>query len=232
MITIATVNVGNYRGMGARYVNALFNGCARHLTVPFRFACLTDDASGLHCAVEPRTIPGGIEGWYNKLALFRPHAFEDGERVFYIDLDTVILGNIDDIVSFDGPFAMLNHPHSPSLRRSGIMAWEAGRYTYLWNAWMEQGRPISPGGDQVRIAKQVPAALAFQDMFPGRILSFKAECARDRTPTRSARAAWWKALKAQYFHAPYPECASIVYFHGRPKPDNCWTPWVREAWRG
>ena len=41
-----------------------------------------------------------------------------------------------------------------------------------------------------------------------------------------------KALKARYRELPYPEGASIVYFHGQPKPDNCRSKWVREAWDG
>ena len=42
MVTIAAVNVGNYRGMGTRYVNALYRGCTRNLTIPFRFVCFTE----------------------------------------------------------------------------------------------------------------------------------------------------------------------------------------------
>ena len=230
VITIATVNVGNYRGMGARYVNALFRGCARNLTVPFRFICFTDDGRGLEPGIGLRPVPPGLDGWYNQLAMFQPDAFEAGERVLYMDLDTIIMGNIDDIAAYDGPFAMLANPYSPGVPcQSGIMAWEAGPYANICDEWTTRGFPTVRGGDQEWIRPRISEAVALQSLFPGRMLSFKYECAGLAHP-RNRRDAELKALWAKYVRVPCPPKASIVYFHGQPKPDNCRSRWVSETW--
>jgi len=44
---------------GPHYVNALREGVSRHLTAPFRFLCLTDDAAGLKTGIE--SAPTGIQ---------------------------------------------------------------------------------------------------------------------------------------------------------------------------
>jgi len=230
VVTIAAVSVGNYCGMGARYVNALFRGCARNLTIPFRFVCFTDDDRGLEPAIGVRSVPPRLDGWYNKLALFRPDAFEVGERVLYIDLDTIVLGNIDDIARYDGPFAMLANAYVPGVPcQSGIMAWEAGRHANIWDEWSASGFPTVPGGDQEWIQHRVSGAVTLQSFFPGRLLSFKYECAKLASP-RNRRDAELKALWARYVRVPYPSGASIVYFHGQPKPHNCRSRWVGDAW--
>jgi hypothetical protein len=148
VLTVAALNVGNYRGMGARYVNALYRGCTRNLTVSHSFVCFTDDASGLLAEIEPRCVPVGLDGWYNKIALFRAEAFPSGTRVLYFDLDTVILGNIDRLAAYEGAFAALSDPGLPSIINSSIMAWEAGRYCDVWTRWAEESFPKVPGGDQ------------------------------------------------------------------------------------
>jgi hypothetical protein len=61
--------------------------------------------------------------------------------------------------------------------------------------------------------------------------SFKAECWGRREPAKSSLHAKWRALTARYAQVPYPVGARVVYFHGEPKPDNCRTVWVKDAWR-
>ena len=55
--------------------------------------------------------------------------------------------------------------------------------------------------------------------------STRARLNRDRR-----RDAELKALWAKYVRVAYPAKASIVYFHGQPKPDNCRSRWVGETW--
>ncbi len=207
MLNIATVQVGNYRGRGRDYVTALFNGCRKHLTVPARFVCFTDDADTIPEGVEPRILPKGIDGWYNKLLLFHPSAFDAGERVLYFDLDTIIVRTIDKLAGYDGPFAALRDVYHPEEIGSGVMAWEAGRCDHIFAAWKDAGCPTHPRGDQGVIAEHVEA-VRLQDIFPNMLVSQKVECWGGRIP---------------------PD-ASVVFFHGEPKPDNCPHAWVHEAW--
>lgn len=237
MLTIAAVNIGNYRGMGARYVNALFSGCARNLTVPFNFVCLTDDANGLRPEIKPQLldkglVPPHLHPVYWKLALFRPGAFREDERVLFMDLDIVILSNIDDIASYAGPFAMVREPYFPAELNSSIMAFRP-RHCDLWTKWASEGFPEHRVAEQGWIADRLNnAAVRLQDVFPGRIRSFNIDCRKlspkPPTPMQQRLRSWHYRL----FSVPYPRGASIVFFQGGLKPDNCKVPWVQDAWRG
>lgn len=64
-----------------------------NLTVPFFFACVTDqDLEGIHC-IKPIC---DYQGWWQKLSLFE---IADGPSL-YFDLDTVITGNIDYLAEY------------------------------------------------------------------------------------------------------------------------------------
>lgn len=185
-----------------RHVVRLRNALARNLTLPYEFVCLTD---------RPEEIPGvksiEILGSWNRLELFRPGLFEEG-RVIYFDLDTLILQNIDDLLSLGKGFHVLR-PWDEKNRLAGLhvpalMAWESRQFGFLYQGGEGDDREcISRGlmaqGVQVR---------ALQDEIPG-IYSYKRSCVGDRLP-RDAR---------------------IVCFLGRPRLHECKDSWVEEAWR-
>lgn len=218
-------------------MNALYGGCVRNLTVPFRFVCFTDDTSGLHPKIEPWATPRDIipesrHGVYYKLAMFRPGAFTPGERVLFLDLDTVILTNIDDIASFRGPFAMLRDPWRPDAVNSSMVAWEFQPHHHdIWNKWVEAGYPHQPAGDQGWISDNVADVARLQDLFPARILSFDFECRKLPTRDRTGLRRPLKDLKERFFPVPCPRGAGIIYFQRDPKPDNCRVDWVQHAWQ-
>ena len=96
MLTVACLKQGTL--YSAAYVNILAAMVARNLTLRYRFVCFTEDMRGINCRehhIECWPIRDRLEGWWGKLALFAPGTF-DG-RVLFLDLDTVILGNIDAI---------------------------------------------------------------------------------------------------------------------------------------
>lgn len=81
-LTLVCLNVGNYLGRGAEYVDKLRRGVARHLTVPYRF-------------VEVNETPDNYPvGWFKKLTLL---TMFDGD-VLYLDLDVILTANIDHLV--------------------------------------------------------------------------------------------------------------------------------------
>ena len=108
---ICCVQAGNYQGRGAEYVNNLHDMVLRNMPpqTPFRFICFTDNPDGLDEGIDVRPLPEqGLEGWWNKLALFKKGVFPEGERVVYFDLDTLIINALDDIVAYDGTLACLD----------------------------------------------------------------------------------------------------------------------------
>lgn len=206
-LTVACVQVGNYEGRGAQYVNNLAAMVRRNITRPYRFVCLTDDPKGLHDGIEAKPLPSIIlRGWWAKLYLFAPNVFPVGERVLYFDLDTLILDNIDDYADYGGEFAGLGCFRSHRIFGSGLMAWPAGSVDHIWTDWMSAGRPVGDGADDSWIASVHPDAVRIQRKLQG-VVSYK----------------FHKCAKGP------PEGARIVCFQRRPKPHEC-TNWVKQVW--
>ncbi len=215
LITIACVQAGNYCGRGAEYVNKLHDAVLRRMPggVKFRFVCLTDDPSGLHPDIEPIALPDDLEGWYGKLYLFKRGLFPAGERVIFFDLDTLIVGKLDDLVSYNGQFATLSDFYFPERVGPAVMAWEVGDYTAsIWQEWCAEGQPRNSLGDlwwlnrldQGRFAHR---ADRLQKLFPGMFCSYKRDCA-----------------------GKPPRDAKVICFHGHPRPHEADDEWVAMAW--
>ena len=204
MLTVVCVKQGTL--YGPEYVNILAAMVRRHLTLPHVFVCFTDDPQGVECKTRP--IRDGLEGWWGKLALF---AEEFEGRVLFFDLDTVILGSLDDIASYNGPFAALRDFYFPKRLQSSVMAWTPSDMTRaIWISWDRSGRPRVNGGDQTWIAHAIPIIDRWQEMLPMRFVSYKADC----------------------FFGPPPRDAKVICFHGEPRPHQCLKrKWVAEAWR-
>jgi hypothetical protein len=210
MLNIVTVNWRNYEGRGVEYTNVLFDSVRRNLEggMPGRFIVFTDDPSGYDSGIETRPIPTRLEGWWCKLALFRPHLFPVGDRVLYFDLDTVITGSIDALAAYDGDFGILADFYRPLGLQSSVMAWEAGKHTRIWEDYEKAGCPMDdPGGDQAWIEKCYQAKRErLQVKFPGMFVSYKKS------------------------GGVIPDKASVVVFHGKPRPHEIIDGWVPQIW--
>jgi uncharacterized Rossmann fold enzyme len=197
-ITVCCVNWRNYLGRGAEYVNTLHTMVKTYLSLPHRFVCFTDDPIGLNEGIEVEALPVNLEGWMNKLYLFKRGVFTEG-RVLFLDLDTTLCGRIDKIAQYDGEFAMLRDFYRPDGYGSGLMAWQAGFGSEIWERYETAGFPIVQGGDQAFIdqvfEKTDYKPDVLQDLFPGQIVSYKVHCTME-----------------------VPVDANIVCFHGNPRP--------------
>lgn len=186
------------------WVNRLYGMVEKNMTIPHKFICLTDDDSGLKCA--SKRLPQGLRGWWAKLALFRTVLTPP---VLYLDLDTLILGNLDFVKDYDGDFALLRDFYREDGFGSGVMLWTRP-FDYIWNEWLRHGTPDHPLGDQGWMEMMVPDADCLQDVFPGKFISYKVHC-----------------------QEKVPEDARVLSFHGEPKnidfPD---THWVSKVWKG
>lgn len=210
MLHVVAVNWRNYQGCGVDYVNRLFAMVARNLDVGTegKFTVFTDNLDdGYHPSVHVEPLPLGLEGWYNKLFLFSPGLFKSTDRVLYFDLDTVIVGDLDEIARYNGEFAILRDFYRPNGLQSSAMAWRGGFGAEIWQKWNSLGRPEMSAGDQEWIENNVSKPDLLQDLYPGKFVSYKAHC------------------------QPFPpEGSSVVVFHGEPRPHNCGRPWVESMW--
>lgn len=209
MLRIVCLKLGTK--YSAEYVNILADMVRRNLPDghPGQFVCFTDDPIGLDASIAVRELPGNLEGWFNKIYLFKHGLFDDGDRILYFDLDTVIVGALDQIVAYDGDFAILRDFYRSKGLQSSVMAWEANSVSFLWDEYEREGFPEPAGGDQAWIERQnhILRAEILQDIFPKAFVSFKADCAK--LPPRGAK---------------------VVVFHGEPRPHNCGADWVKAVW--
>jgi uncharacterized Rossmann fold enzyme len=210
MLHICCIRAGT--AFAPAYVDILFDSVRRNLADGFEgeFVCFTDQNDVLAPGISSRPLPADLPGWWSKLALFRPGLFPDGDRVLFLDLDTLITGRLDEIAAYDGPFAILRDFYRPNGLQSAVMAWEAGSYTGIWNTFEADRCPMSdPGGDQSwieGISLWLNPVVLLQDQFPGAFVSYK------------------------QINGP-PEKASVVCFHGRPRPHEVTIGWVPEVWK-
>jgi len=151
------------------------------------------------------------EGWWSKLELFAPQTFADGERVLYIDLDTIILGDLYDIANRTEEFIGIGDfyrrpPYQQEIGfGSGLMLWTAGVEPQIHSEFQYRFRGSFPGGDQQwmeSVLTRKPALWEF--LVPDQVVSYKVHCR----------------------HKP-PSGARVVCFHGHPKPSQVMDPWVK-----
>lgn len=192
------------------YVTILRDMVARNLEggFPGRFVCFTDRPKELPEEIETRPLPADLPGWWSKLALFRKGLFPEGDRVLFFDLDTVIVGAIDALASYAGEFAILQDFYRPNGLQSAVMAWRAGARSEIWETYSAAGCPTDdPRGDQWWIEDHAhPARLdRLQARFPKMFCSYK--------QTRGI-----------------PSEASVVVFHGHPRPHEVTEGWVPKVW--
>lgn len=131
-----------------------------------------------------------------KIELFRPGLF-DGP-VVYIDLDTTVRGNFDPV--FKPSFTMLRDFYKSRDYGSGLMAWNGDAPREVFDqfctdppAHMKKYRTPGRWGDQGFIRDYAGDIKCFDDT--DAIVSYKVHC-KDGVP----------------------DAASIVCFHGTPKP--------------
>jgi len=182
----------------ADYVNKLFNGVRRNTTLPFTFHCFTEDPNGLDYNIKVHPLPDKkIEGWWYKLYLLSDEIDITG-RVLYIDLDTLITGNIDHYISQDEGFVVLQDLWAKKDNvGSALMSYEVGKHKHIWETFIKdpigEMRKIHPHGDQKIIQKYQKERKYWQYIFKNEIVSFKSECRNG-----------------------LPNGARIVCYHGKP----------------
>jgi hypothetical protein len=198
------------------WVDRLRDGVRRNLTLPHRFVVLSD-------IYVPGVATIGLQHdwprWWAKVEMFSPWVEKLG-RILYLDLDTVVTGNIDGFAAYDGE-ACIARDFNFGVPTQLAVNYAPGAYRHLWDAfmsdperWMADGdKMIAPHfGDQVLMTKaHMPRPSVFwQDVLPGQLVSYKVDCRRGDLPSN----------------------ARLVALHGKPK--QCDFPdghWISKAWK-
>ncbi len=127
-IVIACVKWGTK--YGPEYVNILADMVARNCELPYQFWCFTDDGHGLAEDVYVKELPPGLDGWWNKLALFKPNTFPGKTRVLFLDLDVVVCGPIEPLINTRG----ISADWLQGGYNSSVMVWDEGAHRRVWPA--------------------------------------------------------------------------------------------------
>lgn len=206
-VTFVTVRRG--REHSVDYVNILFDMIKRNLPpdLPRRLVCFTDDPSGIEAGIEIRGVTEGSTGGYDKLALFKDGVFEKGVRIVFIDLNTVLIGPLVDFLAYDGNFALLRNTDRPGAWSTDFMMWKSGYGRFIWDKFVEAGKPRVAGGEAAWIASCKPEVDFLQTLFPGFFVNYK--------------------MSSQL--AP-PQGAHVICFKGDQKLHEIQDGWVRQAW--
>lgn len=202
MLTVACVmkSGGEYTPY---HVKALAASVRKHLTRRHRFVCLTDIPKKMPANVMPIELPDDWPGWWSKICLFKKGLIEG--PVFYMDLDTIPVRNIDDLVLGHRFTVLRNFWTTTGLIGSGLMAWNYD-LSPIYHAFkldpqqfIDTYKTRERWGDQGFIFHHTPIKYEmWQRLHPDRIVSWKLGC-----------------------HAgQVPKSASIVCFHGVPRPWN------------
>ena len=242
MVNVVCLKWGN--AYGSHYVNRLYRGVARNLTLPFRFVCFTDDPAGVEPPVEClplppiRLLPSRPQSAHRKLALFAETLFDLEGATLFLDLDMIIAGSIDCFFEYPGEFCIIHNwierrkalfRPRPHIGNSSVFRFTVGRHAYIldyYNENIERATNDYPA-PQVFLSEAVREMTFWPEEW---CRSFKRHC----IPT----------IPFNLIRPPQiPPGARIVVFHGRPNPDEAvggyvasWrkrtlpAPWIERLW--
>lgn len=202
-----------YKAKYAKFLHSQLKG--------FDSVCLTDLPSITGIKTLPLSDKSWV-GWWAKMELFNPDGPLGGEDLFYMDVDTLIVGDIRPIlrkVKDTTQMVMLSDFFHPNYAASGVMYIPANVKHKVWNLWHEymdwfMVRARRPGriGDQGVIAQAIPQAKRWDKLLPGKIVSYKKHVV-------GPGGVGYDPLRSEG-NGTVPAGAAIVCYHGEPRP---WT---------
>lgn len=214
-LTVACVYKGGGLYDGRDYVKRLASAVSRHLTVPYRFVCLTDKPQRIK-GVECIPLKHNWPGFWSKIELYRPGLFSGA--VLYLDLDTVVCGSLDAIVATPEPVVAawdLNH----GWVNSSLLLWRVDLscvYEAMTAAPDLMMRRYDTGplwGDQGLL----------QDTLTARRIGWR--WVQESHPD----AVWWHPAGMR--DKPAPAGVSVAMWYGHPKPHEVSSAWIHQHWR-
>jgi hypothetical protein len=217
------------------YVERLYSMVSRNISQPVRFHVYTEadrpvpDHMIKHELVEWPGIAGPKRSWWYKMQLFDSQQFTG--QLLYFDLDVVVTGNLDWILGLSTKNFWAIHDFrrlwKPTCRtiNSSMMYFDTSRYHYVWDRFQQQSPTLvisSYKGDQDFITATLePKHLRYFDL--DRILSWRWQIVNQGLNIR-------KQSGLENFNGTLPENASVLIFHGNPKPHELDNFVIKKYW--
>jgi hypothetical protein len=216
------------------HVNILRNMVKRHYPHPHEFVCITDDTTRIDKSI--RTVelwddystmqsPHGEEypSCYRRLKLFSKDAAKivGGKRFVWVDLDTVIVGDMSPLWNRPEDFVIWGDTHPKTPYNGSMVMMDAGARPQVWEKFCPRESPISTrrarmqGSDQAWIAYILGPHEARWGREDG-VYSFRMDIKRSTS-------------------RDLPKDARVVFFHGNEDPWDAEVqgryPWVGQSYR-
>ncbi|MGY9050238.1 glycosyl transferase [Puniceibacterium antarcticum] len=211
---------------GPEYVNRLYSGVRRNLSVPVRFFCMTEQADGLHPEIEVLPLPeepfqepmnaalavANRQGAMRKTSLFRRGLVRDLEGPFLgFDLDVVITGSLDPLLALEPGKVAMRHDWVEKRKgrptgHGSVFRFDPEVHGYLYddlaaNPYKEV--ETARGSEQRYTSHKAMDRGEFVYIPEPWVVSFKYDC---------------NPFPGNYIRKPQlPDDARVVCFHGHPK---------------
>ena len=210
------------------YVNVLHAAVRHHMTGSFRFVCLTNEPAGLNPEIEHYPIPDiGFRpehwehGCWPKLTVFMPDLYGLRGRALFLDLDSLVVGNLDSffksnpgVVVLDWSSMKGNHQAPNREVGTGVFAFTLGSESQIVRTFHQSPEAAVRN---FRLEQNfVQAKASSIDYWPRDwVVSFKLHQRR--------------GLALDLFSPPHEPAPStrIVAFHGNPRPIDLTRPGIR-----
>lgn len=189
---------------------------SRNLTLEHKFYCFTDDYTNLDPNINVIQLPtmDWKRGWWYKTFIFKKDILPPATN-FYIDLDMVIIGNIDNYFTYEPTkFCGLREllkvkQHHKDIQKLGsaIMRWEGDKYYHIWENINQNPK----------IAEQYPGDQEYIQ-----------DCVKDISYFPDH---WCDSYKWEFLLWGIKPTANIIVFHGKPKPHEVVDDIIVRHWR-
>jgi hypothetical protein len=140
---VSLKTVGEYE---VDHVNRLYHAVERNLTIPHEFICITDDPTGIEC----KTLPmwdtyRELGGCYTRLFAFSEEMKQlIGDRFVMVDLDMVVVGSLDKLVSRKEDFIINQYdvrrvlPDNKQVYNGSLIMMDAGARQHVWKIFNQK----------------------------------------------------------------------------------------------
>lgn len=183
------------------WVEKLYWGFRRNLTMPFEFVLFTDRGRDLPGAINQCAITDRVPTY---ASCIQPYVL--GQPMILVGLDTMVVGNIDHLAQYclrDQAIALPRDPNYPDIACNGVALVPGGNQHVANN---------HQGENDMEWMRAQPHRF-IDDLFPGEVLSYKNHVA----PTGQYLP---PAAKIVYFHGERK-----AHQEGRR------APWIAQHWR-
>lgn len=213
----------------AEYVNILYSMVTRHSTKPFKFACITENPTGLDSNILHVPLPYyKLTGWWFKPWVFSAEFPLVGD-IMFMDLDIVIIDNIDELWEYEPTkFCIIKDfvkAFIPTYSKfnSSVFRFKSHEYNWVWDKIANDlSLTKQYQGDQDYITEEIKDNYAF---WPDDwVKSYKWEI-RDKKELISVN----NKLNFNTI-ANIKSDAKILVFHGDPKPHAVLDPLIVNNW--